>query len=121
MRVVTSDATEAAATCAIALAQRHGIVVLNVICRGRRFRPRGNHQNRERVVERTPGAKVLVSLPGLEHPRVPVLMTAHADVIRKVGSQTGWIDDIVIDLRGFGPPRLNMNGTRAMAAFAADG
>ncbi len=98
MRIVASDASHATGTRAIALAQGHGIVVLDVVCRGRRLRKRWNHQDRKGVVEWTSRTKILVSLAGLENAHIASLMAAHADVVCEIRSETSWINDL-----GIGP------------------
>ena len=99
MRIVASNAAQPPLARAIALAQRHGIVVLDVVCRGRRLPRRRNHQDRQRVVERMSRAEVLVSFPGLENPHIAGLMAAHANVVCKIGGKTGGIDNAGIDGR----------------------
>ena len=87
--------------------------MLNVVCGGRRFRKRRNHQDRKGVVEWTSRTKILVSLPGLENAHIAGLMAAHADVVSEIRRETSWIHDLRIGPRsvllrlwtpaGFGP------------------
>ncbi len=113
---------------AIALAQGHGIVVFNVVYRGRRFRKRRNHQDRKGVVEWTSRTKILVSLPRLENPHIARLMAAHADVVCEIRSKTRWINNLGIDahsvlLRLRTPARYGPDvcGAGAVAIFATNG
>src|ERR1700676_43856 len=128
MRIGARRASHANGTRAIALAQGHGIVVLDVVCRGRRLRKRGNHQDRKGVVEWTSRTKILVSLPGLENAHIASLMAAHADVVCEIRSKASWINDLGIAPRsvllrlrspsGYGP---DMCGAGAVAIFATNG
>ena len=90
---MTGDAAKFALARAIALAQRHGVVMIDVVLRGGRL-PRGwNHKDRQRVVEWRSRANVLVRLSGLENSHIACLMASHADVVRQIGSEASRIDD----------------------------
>ena len=91
MGIVAGDARHAAAARAIALAQGHGVVMLNVVCRGRGFRQRRNHQNGKCLVQRTSRTNILVCLSGLEYAGIAGLMTGNTNVVRKVRRQTSRI------------------------------
>src|SRR5450432_2346408 len=99
MRIVASDALHATGARAVALAQSHGVVVLDVVCRGRRLRTRRNHQDGKGFIEWTSRAKILVGLPGLEDAHIAGLTAAHADVVGEIRSKTGWIHDLGIHRR----------------------
>ena len=128
MRIVASDASHATGARAIALAQGHGLVVLNVVCRGRRLRERRNHEDRKGVVEWTSRTKILVGLSGLENAHIASLMAAHADVVCEIRRKTSWINDLGISPRsvllGLRTPAgyaLDMFGAWAVAIFASNG
>ncbi len=87
VRIVATDAAHASGARAIALAERHRVVVLDVVGVGRRFGRRRDDEDRKRFVERAAGANIAVCLSGLEHANVAGLMTGHANVIRQVGGQ----------------------------------
>ena len=116
---------------AITLAQDHGVVVLNVIRRGRRLARGRNHQNRQRVVERLSGTDVLVCLSGLENSHIACLMASHADVVREIWGEASRIDDFriesicrnaVCDLEALrSAHRLHVSCSRAVASLAANG
>ena len=106
-----------------------------------RLARRRNHEDGEGFVERMPRADVPVCLSRLENADIAGLMTGHADVVGKVGSEAGGIDDLAgrtgdlvgrtgnLALAGVALFRgwkialahcLDMSGSWAVALFAAD-
>src|SRR5882757_2623621 len=92
MRIVTGNATHSTLACAIAFAQRHGVIVLDMVCRRRRFPCWWNHQNRQRLVQWTPWADIFESLSRLENPHIACLMASHTDVVGEVWGKSSGID-----------------------------
>src|SRR5882757_2123729 len=134
MRIVTGNATHSILACAIAFTQRHRVIVLDMVCRGRGFPRWWNHQNRQSLVQWTPWADIFESLSRLENPHIACLMASHADVVGEIRGKSSGIDDFGLSGNGFigwcacFPRRnacdvhgLHMGGARAMAFFATDG
>src|SRR5579863_769945 len=92
--IMTADTAHASVAGAVALAESHRVVVLDVVGIRRRFARGRNDENGKCIVEGTPGENVLVSLAGLEYANVAGLMTGHADVIGEAGRKPRGVDDL---------------------------
>src|SRR5580658_1165488 len=129
MRIVTTDATQLLIRGETprreeALAQAHGVIVLNVILVGRVVARWRNLKDGDRTFERLSRTEILICLPRLQDACVTGLMTGHADVVGQLAAQKLRVDDgRVWTVLGHLPTAhcFDMRGTWTMTVLAADG
>ena len=98
VRIVTADATELLLSGEVprgeeALAQAHGVVVLDVILVGRVVARWWNLEDGDGAFEGLTRAEILIRLPEFEDPCVAALVAGHADVVGQLAAQIPRVDN----------------------------
>ena len=98
VRVVAGDAAQLLCgwlgeAGAVALAEAHGIVVFEVVVLRGIFAGWENLEYGKCLRQALAGAEILIGLARHQDARVSDLMAPHADIVRKLGSEAGGVDD----------------------------